>query len=123
MESIPWDLQLCFGEALVQTLYISIDAALRTFLDEESPYSITVGDVMKSPGVGVVKDVAEGCQFKVGDYVFYRPGWRFISGLSKATVDSLLWTLDRMERLGSLQMGRTQGDPVSSRRSFYSSSR
>ncbi|TCD64821.1 hypothetical protein EIP91_003602 [Steccherinum ochraceum] len=76
LETVPYHLQVGEGEALVQTLYLSIDAGFRAFLDEGTQLTIPLGEVMRGSGVGVVREVGTGSKVAVGDYVYYRPGWR-----------------------------------------------
>ena len=73
-EVVAWDLQVNDDEALVQTLYISIDAGFRAHLDDGWPFSMSIGEVMRGSGVGIVKEVGKNCKAAVGDYVYYRPG-------------------------------------------------
>lgn len=74
LEVVPYDLQAKEGEVIVQTLYVSIDAGFRSFLDEDMIYSISIGEVMRGSGVGIVREIGHGCNVAVGDYVYYRPG-------------------------------------------------
>ena len=73
-ETVPFVSQVKTGQALVKTIYISVDAGFRVFLDADAPYHISLGEVMRASGVGVVTEVAEGSKFSVGDFVYYRPG-------------------------------------------------
>lgn len=73
-ETVPLAAQLKAGKALVKTVYISVDAGFRVFLDADTPYHISLGEVMRASGVGVVAEVAKGSKFSVGDFVYYRPG-------------------------------------------------
>lgn len=61
------------GELLVETMYISIDPAMRSWITD--PRNIAVGDVMRAGGIGrVLQCKADG--FAVGDLVQGRTGWQ-----------------------------------------------
>ncbi len=65
------------GELLVETLYISIDPAMRAWMSENPGYvrRIEIGDVMRAGGIArVVESRAEG--FVPGDLVQGRVGWQ-----------------------------------------------
>jgi NADPH-dependent curcumin reductase CurA len=58
------------GEIVVKTLYLSLDPAMRGWMNEGKSYirAVAIGEVMRAGGVGVV--VASRCdQFAVGDHV------------------------------------------------------
>lgn len=65
------------GELLVETIYISIDPAMRSWISASSGYArgVAVGDVMRAGGIGrVLRSHAEG--FTAGDLVQGRTGWQ-----------------------------------------------
>jgi NADPH-dependent curcumin reductase CurA len=65
------------GELLVETLYISIDPAMRSWIADASGYArgVGIGEVMRAGGMGrVVASRAEG--FTAGDLVQGRTGWQ-----------------------------------------------
>jgi NADPH-dependent curcumin reductase CurA len=65
------------GEALLETLYLSIDPAMRSWMDEGTGYqqSIPLGEVMRGGGIARVLDSrAEG--LAPGDLVQARLGWQ-----------------------------------------------
>ena len=65
------------GELLVQTMYISIDPAMRSWISNSSGYArgVSIGDVMRAGGIGrVLESQAEG--FAPGDLVQGRTGWQ-----------------------------------------------
>ncbi len=65
------------GEMLVETLYLSIDPAMRSWIGEGPSYTrrIEIGDPMRAGGVArVLESRAEG--FKPGDIVQGRTGWQ-----------------------------------------------
>ena len=58
------------GEALVRTTYVGIDAAARTWLDDQPSYlpPVAIGEVIRAAGIGVV--VESHCPaYSVGDVV------------------------------------------------------
>lgn len=74
VETAPYDLVAKGGEAVVLTLYLSIDTGMRAFLDPSLPNAIQAGEVMRASGVGIVKEVGPGSKLMTGDYVYFRPG-------------------------------------------------
>ncbi len=65
------------GEVLLETVYLSIDPAMRSWMSEGRGYqqNISLGDVMRGGGIGrVLESRAEG--FAPGDYVQARLGWQ-----------------------------------------------
>ena len=65
------------GEALVRTTYVGIDAAVRTWLDDQPGYlpPVQLGEVIRAGGVGEV--VASRCDaYAVGDVVTTLTGFQ-----------------------------------------------
>jgi NADPH-dependent curcumin reductase len=65
------------GELLVETMYISIDPAMRSWISDSSGYArgVPIGDVMRAGGIGrVLQSHAEG--FATGDLVQGRTDWQ-----------------------------------------------
>lgn len=65
------------GELLLETLYASIDPAMRVWMNEDPGYvpPIPLGEVMRGGGIcRVVESRAAG--FEPGDVVSARPGWQ-----------------------------------------------
>jgi NADPH-dependent curcumin reductase len=65
------------GEVLVRTLLLSIDPAMRGWVNEDANYSepVAVGDVMRSFGLGeVVQSRLPG--YAPGDIIVGMPGWQ-----------------------------------------------
>lgn len=65
------------GEVLLETLYLSIDPAMRSWMREGTGYqqSIPLGDVMRGGGIArVLESRADG--FAAGDLVQARLGWQ-----------------------------------------------
>ena len=80
------------GEMIVETLYLSIDAALRGWLNDEPNYSppVGVGEVVRSLAVGRVVE-SRTAEFAPGDLVYGWFGWQTHC---KSTVDRVLRRVD-----------------------------
>lgn len=64
------------GEALVKTLYLSIDPTIRGWIERDTYLpAIPIGDVVRSAGAGVVVE-SRMPGFKPGDRVFGMLGWQ-----------------------------------------------
>lgn len=65
------------GELLVETMYISIDPAMRSWISGTSGYvrGVAIGDVMRAGGIGRVLQTTSD-SFAVGDLVQGRTGWQ-----------------------------------------------
>jgi hypothetical protein len=67
---------LADGEALMRTVYLSIDATVRTWLNRGEGYlpAVEIGEVVRCSGIGTI--VASRCPaYEVGDLVYSMPGW------------------------------------------------
>ena len=65
------------GEALIETLYLGIDATVRTWLNRGEGYlpAVGIGEVVRCSGVGRV--VESQCDtYAVGDLIYGLPGWQ-----------------------------------------------
>jgi NADPH-dependent curcumin reductase CurA len=65
------------GDLLVETMYISIDPAMRSWINDQSGYArgVALGEVMRAGGIGrVLQSRADG--FAAGDLVQGRTGWQ-----------------------------------------------
>ena len=62
---------------LVQTMYISIDPAMRSWISSSSGYArgVAIGDVMRAGGIGRVLQT-RSADFAAGDLVQGRTGWQ-----------------------------------------------
>jgi NADPH-dependent curcumin reductase len=86
------------GELLVETMYLSIDPAMRSWISDTSAYArgIAIGDVMRAGGIGrVLQSQAEG--FAPGDLVQGRTGWQshpVLRGQQTQKLDLSLGTLE-----------------------------
>ncbi|KAG1722968.1 uncharacterized protein EDB91DRAFT_186739 [Suillus paluster] len=65
------------NQALVQVTYLSLDPAMRGWLNDKRSYlpPVKIGEVMRGLGLGVVMSVGEGSKFKKGDLVHGTFGW------------------------------------------------
>ena len=65
------------GELLVESVYISIDPAMRVWISENPGYvpPVEIGSVMRAGGIGRVLD-SKDPGFQPGDYVNARLGWQ-----------------------------------------------
>jgi NADPH-dependent curcumin reductase CurA len=68
---------LATGELLVETMYISIDPAMRSWISGQPGYArgVTIGGVMRAGGIGRVLQT-EAEDFVIGDLVQGRTGWQ-----------------------------------------------
>jgi NADPH-dependent curcumin reductase len=65
------------GELLVETMYISIDPAMRSWISDTSGYArgVAIGDVMRAGGIARVLQT-NTTDFAIGDLVQGRTGWQ-----------------------------------------------
>jgi NADPH-dependent curcumin reductase CurA len=86
------------GEALLETIYLSIDPAMRSWMSAGTGYQqgIPLGEVMRGGGIArVLESRAEG--FTAGDFVQARLGWQThptITGRHLQKLDLTLGTLE-----------------------------
>lgn len=86
------------GEVVLATLYVSIDPAMRVWMNEDPGYvsPIGIGEVMRAGGVArVLESRAEG--FEAGDIVSARPGWQSHPTLSADELAQLDLSLGSIE--------------------------
>ena len=78
------------GEVLVESLYLSIDPAMRVWLEEDPGYvaPLAIGDVMRAFGVGRVS-TSRYAGLSVGDFVAGRLGWQSQPTLQGASLNKL----------------------------------
>ena len=76
IESMPFDLHPGQGEILVQVNWLSIDPAMRFWLEDAVSYMppVQIGEVMRSAGLATVVETGDGCRLKNGDIVSCFPG-------------------------------------------------
>ncbi|KAI0078737.1 alcohol dehydrogenase [Panus rudis PR-1116 ss-1] len=106
-EVVPFDLKPGKGEVLVRMLYISLDPAMRSWLNEARGYMepVKIGETMKAGAIAEVVDVGEGAAFAPGDLVNGQFGWAEYmvhngAGLKKVVVPEGAQLLDFLGLLG-----------------------
>ena len=87
-------------EVLLETVYLSIDPAMRSWMSENPGYqrAVALGDVMRGGGIGRVLESRSG-DFQPGELVQARLGWqthptlpaRFLQKLDMDKGDALAW--------------------------------
>ena len=86
------------GEALLESLLISVDPAMRVWISENPGYvpRIEIGEVMRAFGIcRVLESRADGLQ--AGDLVQARPGWQAFSTLPRGQIEKLDLSLGSAE--------------------------
>lgn len=75
-ETVLLDLKPGPSEVLVRVDWVSLDPAIRNWLNDDRGYMppVQIGAVVRSLGLGTIVDVGEGCQLKPGDIVGGMPG-------------------------------------------------
>ena len=78
--TIPQAFDLKDGEVIFQTLYLSLDPAMRGWLNDVRSYipPVQIGEIMRGSTVGIVK-ASKSPKFKVGDYAVGMTGWTEIA--------------------------------------------
>jgi NADPH-dependent curcumin reductase CurA len=78
------------GEVMVETLYLSVDPAMRVWISENPGYvpRIEIGDIMRAGGIGRVVESRDP-NLQVGDLVAARLGWQTCPTLKAADVNKL----------------------------------
>jgi hypothetical protein len=87
-------------EVLLETIYLSIDPAMRSWMSENPGYqrAVPLGDVMRGGGIGRVLE-SRSSDFQPGELVQARLGWqthptlpaRYLQKLDMAKGDALAW--------------------------------
>ncbi|KZT07789.1 alcohol dehydrogenase [Laetiporus sulphureus 93-53] len=77
-EDVPFDLKPGRGQVLIGVDYVSLDPAMRGWLNNTRSYvePVQIGAVMKAFGLGTVVEAGEGSPFKPGDRISGTVGWR-----------------------------------------------
>jgi hypothetical protein len=86
------------GEVLLETIYLSIDPAMRSWMSEGTGYQqgIAIGEVMRGGGIArVLSSRAEG--FAPGDLVQARLGWQTHPTIAGRYLQKLALTLGSVE--------------------------
>ena len=69
--------ELAEGEALMRTMYLGMDATVRTWLNRGEGYlpAVEIGEVVRCSGIGRI--VATRCPaYEIGDVAYSLPGWQ-----------------------------------------------
>ncbi|KAK0485195.1 hypothetical protein IW261DRAFT_1560849 [Armillaria novae-zelandiae] len=95
------------GQALVQVTWLSLDPAMRGYLNDVRSYTppVQIGETMRGVGLGVVIKKGKGSQFSIGDIVYGGFGWTEYAvmedpKLKKITVPPGAEPLDFLNSLG-----------------------
>jgi NADPH-dependent curcumin reductase CurA len=69
--------ELADGEALMRTIYLGMDATVRTWLNRGEGYlpAVEVGDVVRGSGIGRIV-ATRSPAYEVGDVAYGLPGWQ-----------------------------------------------
>ncbi|TRM64225.1 hypothetical protein BD626DRAFT_491147 [Schizophyllum amplum] len=96
------------GEVLVKVMWLSLDPAMRGWLNDKRSYlpPVQIGETMRSGGLGVVAKAGEGVKLAVGDAVQCTPGWTEYAVLKAASCTKIILppgtqVLDYLNTLGS----------------------
>lgn len=78
------------GEVLAETLFLSIDPAMRVWMNEDPGYvpRIEIGEVMRAGGIVRILD-SKTPDFAPGDLALARPGWQSLPTLPAAALEKL----------------------------------
>ena len=78
------------GETILRVLYLSIDPAMRGWLDNDRSYlaPVEVGDVMRGQGMAVVEE-SRSETFTRGSFVLANTGWREVAKLHESTLQAV----------------------------------
>ena len=89
-QEIPSASSLKDGEVLFQTLYLSLDPAMRGWLNPTRSYipPVEIGAVMRGSGIGLIV-ASKSKKFPVGTYATGMCGWSEYSVLNEKHVESL----------------------------------
>jgi NADPH-dependent curcumin reductase CurA len=74
--NVPQAFDLKDGEVIFQTLYLSLDPAMRGWLNDVRSYipPVQIGEIMRGAAVGIIK-ASKSPKFKVGEYAVGNVGW------------------------------------------------
>jgi NADPH-dependent curcumin reductase CurA len=89
-QEVPSASSLKDGEVLFQTLYLSLDPAMRGWLNPTRSYipPVEIGAVMRGSGIGLIV-ASKSKKFPVGTYATGMCGWSEYSVLNEKHVESL----------------------------------
>jgi len=76
------------SQVLVRVEYLSLDPAMRSWLNDKRNYMppVQIGETMRAEGLGVVVRAGDGSKFKVGDTVKGAFGWTDYARMDDKTV-------------------------------------
>ncbi|CDO70644.1 hypothetical protein BN946_scf184756.g10 [Trametes cinnabarina] len=104
-EVVPFDLNPGPSEILVKARYVSIDPAMRGWLNDARSYvpPVKIGEVMRAGGIAEVVEAGPGSAFKKGDIVFGSFGWAEYAVVQDKHAQKLQWPgMDILDFLGPL---------------------
>lgn len=86
----PTSGELQDGDVILRTLYLSIDPAMRGWLDDDRSYlpPVELGEVMRGQGIAVV-EYSKSQSFPSGTYVLANTGWREIATLRESELEAV----------------------------------
>ncbi|EPQ54095.1 NAD P-binding protein [Gloeophyllum trabeum ATCC 11539] len=79
------------GELLVQVHWLSLDPAMRGWLNDARSYvpPVQIGEVMRAAGLGTVVQAGEGAAFRAGDLVRGTFGWTEYAVMKAKAVEKI----------------------------------
>ncbi|KAF2726869.1 NADP-dependent leukotriene B4 12-hydroxydehydrogenase [Polyplosphaeria fusca] len=88
-QQLPDPSSLKDGEVLFQTLYLSLDPAMRGWLNPTRSYipPVGIGEVMRGYGIGVVK-ASKSSKFPIGSYASGNCGWAEYAVIKEKQLES-----------------------------------
>ena len=88
------------GQALVQVEWLSLDPAMRGWLNDKRSYlpPVQIGEVMRAGGIGLVLEAGPGSKFKKGDAVRGMFGMSATPLLGPVLINSFPNRMDRIRR-------------------------
>ncbi|KAJ7593099.1 hypothetical protein C8J56DRAFT_1045535 [Mycena floridula] len=110
-EKVPFQLKAGDKQVLVRVTWLSLDPAMRGYLNDARSYlpPVKIGEVMRAIGLGVVVEAGPGSRFSPGQTVTGPFGWSEYSVLNDKDVTALQippggQALDFLNSLGSSGM-------------------
>jgi NADPH-dependent curcumin reductase CurA len=89
-QSLPSPSTLKDGEVLFQTLYLSVDPAMRGWLNDKRSYiaPVAIGDIMRAGGIGMIK-ASKSSKFPIGTFAFAMCGFAEFAVLHEKALQAL----------------------------------
>ncbi|KAI0734319.1 alcohol dehydrogenase [Fomitopsis betulina] len=107
-EVVPLDLNAGPDEVVVKVEYVSIDPAMRGWLNDVRSYiePVKIGEVMRALGLGVVIQAGEGSKLAPGDHVTGTFGWQEYAVVKSKAVTKVVLPrgAEYLDFLGPLNM-------------------